>query len=201
MKSYPSWDQVRADLGDKVVDGVVTAVAATRRDLQDYRRGSPRWVAESTERGLASWIHDRLWIHLVPLIDGVANVDIIDQEPRREITLGYTYRMRLKRHHEDGHVRSYPTQAALEFFAQPGQGVLDGLEEVHLMAGYVWNRELREMQEPVFSLRDGARVIWEVRLDEPSAGEAGTPMPALPEPPTPRVDGPSRDVEQTDDGE
>lgn len=205
MNSYPTWEQVRGDVGDKVIDGLVVAVERTRADLADYRNLRPTWVAQSSERGLASWIHDRLWVHLIAEIDGLPNVSVKDKEPHREIGFGYTYRMRVKRHHEDGSVETYRTPLALEFLAQAAvQGTFDGMEDWHLIAGYYWNRELREIGDAVFSLRDGDRIIWEQRPQPPSAGEeGGTPLPALPEPPAPIVDdtAASKDRERADEGE
>ncbi len=99
-------------LGDKVVHGLSRAVTLGRNDLADYRAIRPGWVASSSERGLASWIHDRIWYHLVAQVDGIDEVTIVDQEPTREMYVGVTYRVRVKRHHTDGTVNSYPTPTA-----------------------------------------------------------------------------------------
>jgi len=60
MFSYPGADEVLDDLGDKVVEAFARSVARARADLAEYRRLKPSWVAQSSERGLANWIHDRL---------------------------------------------------------------------------------------------------------------------------------------------
>ncbi len=62
--------------------------------------------------------------------------------------VGVTYRVRVKRHHTDGMVNSYPTLTALDFFGQRGTLPIPGLEEINLIAGYEWDREERAMGAP-----------------------------------------------------
>ncbi|HEU0131453.1 MAG TPA: hypothetical protein VFQ85_10745 [Mycobacteriales bacterium] len=185
MKSYPSWDQVRADLGDKVVAAFVEAVALTRADLTLYREAFPGWVARHSERGLANWIHDAFWAHAAAILDGVPGVTLVDREPRREIGIGYSYRIRLKRHHLDGHVATYPTEGALEFLAQPAQETFDGLSETHLIAGYEWDEDTRAIGDALISLRDGSVIIWKEPLvdDEEDGGVVAVPSVRGPVPP------------------
>src|SRR6266536_2149800 len=86
FRSYPTWDEIEPALGDKVINAVVAAVASTVDDLADYRRFRPAWVAQASERGLAAWIHDRLWYHLVAALDDHPQVTITDKGVLREIT-------------------------------------------------------------------------------------------------------------------
>jgi hypothetical protein len=81
MKSgYPSADEVIQDLGDKVVDGLSLLVAQAREDLRVYRTTFPDWAADSTERGIMNWIHDRMWAHARRTFDDA--LDFLEQEPQ-----------------------------------------------------------------------------------------------------------------------
>lgn len=190
MKSVcPSPEQVLDALGEKAVDGFGRAVVKARQDLAEFRAWRPGWVADSSSRGLLNLIHDRLWAHLTRELDDLPHVAFVDHPPKREMYVHGRFRFRVKRHTASGLVRTYPTQAALDFMAQPTQLPLDGLEEVHLCAGYVWDDELREIGESVLSLRDGMdldRLLWMHRLDPPAAdGFGGVAVPLL-SPDTPR---------------
>jgi hypothetical protein len=92
--------------------------------------------------------------------------------------------LRIKRHHGENRISTYPTQTALAFYIQ-GPPTLDGLELVTLAAGYRWDTELRRIEAPVISYRDGKdNPIWAVELDEPREGTSAigwTPIiPSLP---------------------
>jgi hypothetical protein len=192
MKSYPDPHEVLSDLGDKVTGGLARAVARARKDLADYRETHSSWVSDSSERGLANWIHDRLWAHVCAEFDGHAGVGLSEREPTREITVGINYRLRVKRHRVDGKVRSYATQTALEFYAQGAQEAFPGMEEVRLIAGYDWDADARSMGDAVLSLRDGEEeVIWQVTLPEVGTGTVGAPAqpirPTEPEPALPTI--------------
>lgn len=183
-------DIVLAHLGDKVVHAFSRSVHLTREDLATYRSFAPGWVAMSSERGLASWIHDRMWTHAVGLVEGVDGVAVVDKEPTREIFVGTRYRIRLKRHQDDGAVSMYPTPTALDFLGQGGEVPLPGLEEVCLIAGYEWNREARQIGVAVLSLRSsGENIVWVVEL--PTVGELGdggqVVRPTVPGPTQPTV--------------
>lgn len=186
MKSLPSSDEVLATLGDKFVEALSRSALLAKEDLLDYRRVRPAWVAAHSERGLASWIHDRQWDHLIALLTGVEGVSFVDKEPTRDIYVGMNYQIRIKRHHWDGKVSTYPTQGALEFMAQPpAQDTLDGLEQVHLIGGYHWDRDLRDITAGVLSLRDGVnKQIWLIELSLPP-GKLGTGTSTLSVSPTP----------------
>lgn len=201
MKSYPDWEKVSGDLGDKVVIGVSTAVGNAKADLLKYRRTFPLWVAEATERGLASWIHDRLWFRLISELDEISDVSVIDREPTRQVGVGVHYMMRVKRHHKDGRVSTYPTQTALEFLVQPPQEALDGLEQRNLIAGYVWDREAREIGSALISLRDGRKVIWEAHINDGTVTEAGLARTIKPFPKPPEIDAGGSEDERSEDGE
>jgi hypothetical protein len=185
MKSYPTVDEILAALGDKVVAALGTSAQLARADLLDYRRHRPAWVAAHSERGLANWLHDRQWDHLVALLADVAGISVVDKEPIRDVYVGIRYRMRIKRHQWDGRVSTYPTQAALDFMIQPS--TLDGLDEVHLIGGYYWDKELRDVTGAVLSLRDGVdHQIWAIELPFPGEqppGTTGVPVSPTPVPP------------------
>jgi hypothetical protein len=191
MKSYPTSQQALAVLGDKVTDALNRSAMLTKADLLEYRRQHPAWVAAHSERGLAGWLHDRQWYHLMALLTDVEGVSIVDKEPTRDIYVGVNVRLRIKRHHWDGRVSTYPTDAALLFMAQPPvQDTLEGLEEVHLIGGYHWDKGLRDITAAVLSLRDGLKnQIWLIEL--PLQGEKGSGpsgLPALPGPKSPTID-------------
>ncbi len=204
MNSYPESQEVLSGLGEKVTHSLARAVKLASKDLRTYRDAYPTWVAQASERGLANWIHDRLWAHLTALLDGHPGVTLSDAEPTREIVVGLGYRLRVKRHREDGQVSSYATQTALEFFAQGVQDTFPGLEEVRLVAGYEWEADSREIGEAVLSLRDGHdNVVWLVALPDVSeAGGSVTPVrPTAPVPSLPSVDVPAPGRhEATEDG-
>jgi hypothetical protein len=178
----PAAEDVLADLGDKIVGAVVDSTRRSRADLVLYRKTFPEWVADHSERGLANWIHDRMWAHLRRALDQVDGTAIVDQGSLREIVVGIRYRARVKRHGVSDEVRSYPTAAALAFWAQ--SDTLDGLEEIRLGFGYRWEHDDRQIGPAVISLRDGLDndAIWVVEVDV--AGEDGTRISWTPVDPT-----------------
>ncbi|MFD7659597.1 hypothetical protein ACFV4N_36965 [Actinosynnema sp. NPDC059797] len=201
MKSHPSAVEVIDDLGSKVTEGFARAVANTRKDLATYRQELPGFAGTHSERGLANWIHDRLWYHLGVHLDGLDEVHFHDQEPHREMRIGIRYRFRVKRHTETGGVSTYQTQTALDFLQQvPIQEPLEGFEEIRLIMGYVWDPEARSIGPAVISLReDRDKVVWLEELPEPGAAGA-TPVSPLPpkiDPAPPVVDVEGDDVEET----
>jgi hypothetical protein len=200
-RKYPTWDDVDAALGDKFIEALIVAVRATREDLADYRRFRPSWVAQHSERGLAGWIHDRLWHHLTVGVADLPQVIITDEGVLREITVGpatEVMRFRIKRTHMDGDVSTYETQMALEFLAQ-ADGMLEIFGELHLIAGYRWDRDERAIGHAVISLRDGRdNIKWEKDLED-TAGQSGSldNMPAKPKPPAPVIDSGSVGLQST----
>lgn len=180
------------DLGDKVIRAFSRAVSLTREDLSKYRATFPGWVADHCERGLAGWIHDRLWAHVLAEFQDIDEVTIVDREPLRELYVGIKYRVRVKRHHSDGRVASYPTQEALDFF---DQGQLPGMELVRLIAGYEWDREQRSMGTPLLSLRDGMHdIVWIHPLPEVDEQGGTVVRPVMPGPTGPVIGLPGIDV-------
>jgi hypothetical protein len=122
-------------------------VKLSKADLATYRRLHAGWVVQSSERGLAAWIHDRPWYHLAAALADLPGVVITDNGVLREFAVGpetEVIRFRVKRHDMDGDVSTYPTQLALDFLAQV-EGMLPGFRELHLIAGYRWDREERAM--------------------------------------------------------
>jgi hypothetical protein len=197
MFSFPTDEEVLDDLGDKVSGGLRDAVEAASRDLSTYRELRPDWVAEHSERGLANWIHDRLWQHLVIRLAENPLVDLHDKEPMREIVFATRYRMRAKRQSSAGFISNYPTQSALEFEIQVP--TLPGLEEIRLYCGYLWDSVERKIGSAVLSLHDGQdQVVWICELLDPRLGY-GRVRSMLPpgDGPTPPVIGmPTRDTQR-----
>jgi hypothetical protein len=167
MQSYPGFDEVCEGLGNKVVHGLGVAVVRTREVYAEYRVQHPDWVANSTSRGLANWIHDQLFARSVAEVEGLDGVGVVDREPTRELWVGPNYRLRIKRHRLSGDIRTFPTPGAALFLLQP-QPTLDGLDEVHLVAGYEWDDELREVGPAVLSLRNGDKLVWYCELPTPA---------------------------------
>lgn len=203
MKSYPDSETVLSGLGDKIVEGLSRAVVRAARDLRHYRTTFPQWVSQASERGLANWIHDRIWWHVTALFDSMPDVEVSDREPTREVVVGLNYRLRLKRHHEDGDLSTYPTPTALDFYLQGVQDAFPGMEEVRLAAGYEWDKETREMGAAVLSLRDGREnIVWKVTLPEVDDGLGGvTSVPPVTGPTPPTIETPAVDSKRVKDQE
>lgn len=175
------------DLGDKVLEAIAASVVNARADYRLYQTSHPDFVAQASSRGLANWIHDRLWHHLSALLSETDGIFLIERGATKEIVVGLRYRIRAKRHAPPAQVATYPTLSALAFLQQPPDDlVLAGLEEIHLIAGYVWLSERAEIGPPVLSLRDGQdNVQWIHEI--PESGAAGAPasvttLPPLDEP-------------------
>lgn len=201
-RSYPTWDDVASAVGDKVIAAVGVSVANAATEFALYRKIFPSWVAQTTERGLAGWIHDRMWHHLLTALDGHPDLTVVDKEPLREIVVGPVTsicRFRIKRHHQDGSVSTYRTPLALEFLAQ-GPEMLGIFAETHLIAGYKWDKELRSIGVPLISLRDGRRHIWEheLELPEPTVQPQPEGLPVHTTPTAPVIDVPSKDAQRAD---
>lgn len=94
----------------------------------------------------------------------IEEITICDKGPLREVIVQDRVRIRLKRHYGTGAIATYPTDEALRFYGQDspkGQLVLfDDLPEMmHLVFGYIWDRDLGEM--------DAATVSYPVSTDRP----------------------------------
>jgi hypothetical protein len=185
-----SSEEALDQLGDKAVEVLSTSVAASREDLTEYREFRPIWVQQHSPRGLANWISDRLWAHVCTGLDDVDEVEAVEKGVIRELVLGSKLRLRIKRHHVDGAVSTYPTPMALEFMDQP-TGQLPGMETTHLIFGYEWDRDLAEIGPALLSLRDGQdNVSWKIELpgnDNAIALAPTTPDTEMPSAPTIRV--------------
>lgn len=127
---------------------------------------------------------------LIDAVEGMDHVAVVESGPTREIFVSSStliFRIRVKRHDVVGNVSTYPTQGALEFLEQTFQPTLDGLFEVRLILGYIWEADAHEIGSTVLSLRDGMEnIIWLIELDRPgSTGSAATDLrpPSLPDPP------------------
>lgn len=58
---FPTFDEVKAGIGDKVIGAVSLSVADAKERLAVYRRVLPDQAAEHSQRGLANMISDWLW--------------------------------------------------------------------------------------------------------------------------------------------
>ena len=122
--------RVLDELGEKVLEALVGAIDAAREDLRGYRETLPEIALQSSARGMANWIHDRIWYHACRLLDLVEDVVCYERGPFREVIVKDRYRIRLKRHRLPAAVSTFLTQGALDFMEQPdGQRVLDGMEQ------------------------------------------------------------------------
>lgn len=124
-----------------------------------------------------------MWIHLQRQWEHLPECAFDNDEPERHFRVGTEYHFRAKRHDEYGPIATYPTRGALDFMEQ--QLTLDGIEDVQLIGGYLWERETRAVLEAVISLRDSTdNTIWLEKLGSPATGSAVTPMlPTEPERP------------------
>ena len=200
MKSLRNSEEVVEGLGEKVIEALGAAIPRTRLDLARYQAMLPDIVATSSSRGLANWFHDRIWFHVVSGLECLDNTVIVDRGPTREIVIDGSYRIRVKRHDKKGQISTYPTQSALEFLSQPPeQLVLDGLAEVHLIAGYQWNPTTHEIGPAVLSLRDGRNnVIWMMELPDPATGAPVVDITGPRTPEIPTIEFPSSSVGETE---
>ena len=174
--------RVLEELGEKVVEALAGAVDAARDDLRRYREILPDVAMQSSARGLANWIHDRVWYHACRLLDSVDDAVCYEKGPFREVIVKDRYRIRLKRHRSPASVATFPTQAALDFMEQPdGQRVLSGMEQLRLICGYVWDVDSGQMGPAVLSMRHGVKnVLWIHELSSPEG--MATPLPGPDEP-------------------
>ena len=188
MKSYPKFQDVLDGIGEKSTAAFVLGVKRTKTDLRTYRETFPQWVADASERGLANWIHDRLWSHLAGFAEDIPDMETIEKGVLREMIVGVNYRFRVKRHSDIGSVASYRTEQFREFVAQPDQQ-LPGMEETRLILGYEWIKDAREIGPAVLSLRDGEdNLIWNEPLpDVADTDEGGTTPIITPQRPAPTV--------------
>ncbi|WP_159807846.1 hypothetical protein [Cellulomonas citrea] len=185
-------DKVLGEVGSKVIEAIARATDGARADWQDLRQFKPSWIPPMSQRGVSNILHERIWAHCVDLLSGLDDegITLIDKEPVREIVLqlpaGRTYRLRVKRHSTSMAISSYPTPADVEFWSGSRQDSFDGLEEIHLAAGYRWDSELRSMAETVISFREGKHSPqWMVEI---AAAEPGSSVgPIVWSPITPRL--------------
>jgi hypothetical protein len=202
MISHPRPDAVVSELGDKVVDAIVHAVKAAKEKFAVYREQHPDWAADNAARTIADLIHDWMWTDLRQELDLLPHVNLIDQDPRREIAVRVqspdrlSYLLRIKLHHLDGRTSSYQTQTVMDFELQGENDTFPGWGEVRLEAGYEWDKETRTIGEPVISLRHGRnRIVWVHQLSAPASSAAGTVLRPTSTPPTlPTVEVRDQDV-------
>lgn len=192
MDRYPRAGEVIDALGDKVVEALFASIVGAKADLAEYRLSMPNIVADHSSRGLANWIHDRIWARVVAALDGVDHVSFVDSGPLREMYVRLDFKLRFKRHSPTGAIRSYPTEGALDFITQERDLLsLIGIRTLNLAAGYEWDELTRTMGEAVLTLRDGSfdDVIWMTTLPAVGGTAGGTITPI-----TPLRDGPTAPV-------
>lgn len=166
----PTPDDVLQDLGDKFVSDYMDALDDAKQDLSDFREWRAGWFPHFTSRFTANFIHERLWANLISRVDDHEQVTTVDREPHRELQIG-KYRIRLKRHHLDERISTFPTRGAAKFWSS--EGVLPGMESVSLALGYMWDAELREIGDPILSYREEIRKpVWGVALERGDGGTA-----------------------------
>lgn len=189
INSYPEPDDVMADLGDQFLTAFATSIAEAREDIDAMRAVFPHWFPPMHSRCLSNLIHDRIWARLLARLDGDPSVVMVDNGPRREIFINSRYQLRIKRHHAGDRISNYPTQGALNFWEQDGgQPPFDGMELIKLGIGYRWNQELRQIEMPILSFRDGKEnVIWAVEIEEPAEGATTVDRNPVPGPDTPII--------------
>lgn len=74
----------------------------------------------------------------------------------------------------------------------PHDGMLPGMEEVRLAAGYRWDRETRSMGPALLSYRDGQdNVMWAVEIESPADAVTPIRVKQVDWPPPPRIELPS----------
>ncbi|QIK82976.1 hypothetical protein [Sanguibacter sp. HDW7] len=157
------------ELGSELPEAMIRATAAARADLEQLR-SDPRRFMLRNERDLANSLHFAYWVAICDEMAGRPGVQIRDSEPYRELTVstatGRSYVARIKRHSIHDRLTSYETAADRDFWGG-GVQTLDGMELVKGLAiGYRWDRDLREIVEPVISYREGKRnVVWAYEID------------------------------------
>jgi hypothetical protein len=187
MFSLPASDTVLDDLGDKVLGHLVRCADLGRDDWHTYRKDYPAWVAEASERGIANWLHDRMWAHARREFFEVDGVTVKNEEPVRELVVSGRYRVRLKRHKAGDKIAAYPTAAALKFWGQ--RNPFAGFEVFTLGFGYRWDRETRTVGDALISMRKSltSKPVWAVTLTGGSS--AAEPIHRHPvEPTLPTID-------------
>ena len=189
MSQYPDSRQVVDDLGDKFLVAFVKALEATRKDLADLQDFRPQWFINFSKRFVANFIHERMWDHTVTLVDSHPDVNVVDQEPTRQIHFGVNYVLRFKRHTEKLLVRSFPTSGAIAFWTNRAAPALPGMELWSLALGYIWDAETGEIGDAILSFRDGKdKPVWSFAL-RPADADAPTAITLHPmDPQLPQYD-------------
>lgn len=182
----PTADEVVADLGSAIVADFVKSVDDARDEYASIRQRIPASMAVFTSRTTANIIHDLIWKYLQVHLQGKPDVQVIDREPRQELVINGRYQVRIKRHTDNDQIASYPTDAALAFWAVADG--LPGLERFSLALGYYWDNETRVFGDAVISFRETLnKPIWAIRLYRDSSNVAGFSYKAI-EPALPEVD-------------
>lgn len=171
--NLPGRDEVLEELGPDFVNAYIQSVGNAKDDYSAFREWRTDWVPGYAVRTVASFIHDRIWYHLLQLTNELRRVSVIDNDPTREVYVGTKYKIRIKRHSEKDQISNAATKSTQQFWSQ-GTLALDGMEEIRLALGYVWDRDLREINEPVLSCRITVdEPLWSVKLHPDSGTDVG----------------------------
>ena len=157
-----------ANLGDKFLEALVTAVDGAREDLTTFQGWQPGWFVTFSNRFTANFLHERIWAGLVGRVDELDNVTVLDQEPYRQL-FADSYVLRVKRHHPGDRISTFPTEGARRFWSS--ELMLPGLEKVSLALGYMWDADLRGVGDAVISFRDELdKPVWAVLVQRGTEG-------------------------------
>ena len=200
MKSHPSSEEVLDGLGDKMVTGLSRAVVLAARDLRQYRLTFPQWVSQSSERVLANWIHDRIWWHVTVAFDSMLGVEVSDREPTREVAVGLNYRLRLKRHHEDGDVSTYPTPLLSTFTSRECKTRFPAWKRSGWRPVTSGTKRLGRWARLSSHCATAGRTFF-VTLPVVDDGLGGVTVPTVPGPTLPTIQGPVTESKQVKDQE
>lgn len=185
----PSPEQVTADFGQEFLAALVHAVSQSGRDLGTLRLEHPDWAVTYSQRFYANFLHERIWGLMLPTLERNGRIQLVDREPRRELTLGAKYRGRFKKHDEADGLHSYRTHSAVEFWHPDEPLPTDDVALYPLAFGYRWDRELNHVEYPVVSLRETMdKAIWVERLDLEADGDASRVVHSPVEPDLPGLE-------------
>ncbi|GAB41491.1 hypothetical protein [Gordonia sputi] len=201
MNSYPDAQKVVDDLGDKLLGAFIQSVDGAAVDLEAFRDAFPTWFVNFSKRFVANFVHERMWDRMVREVADESAVQIIDQEPTRQILID-RYVIRFKRHRSDLKISTYPTSGALAFWTNVA--MIPGTETHSLALGYLWDVDEAAVKGALLSYRTELdRPLWSVSLGAnpiQAAGSGPAPIDWTPlEPNLPQLD--LRDIiEEDEDG-
>lgn len=157
MNQLPTATDVLADLDDVFVRAFVDAVEGAEDDRRTIIVEHPDWYATFTQRHVASFLHERIWGRMLPTFDELG-LDVTDRKPVRQVVVG-AYVVRFKRHRADDDISTFPTDAAVRFWANTAQPPLFKDGSLSLAMGYLWGGD--RIVSPLMSLRTSIHeALW-----------------------------------------